>query len=193
MNNLKPNRRTAIQALLTISAVGALSACKQRESQSGSNKTSLKFAADGKFLTADETLFLSALAKTIIPKTDTASALEAGVPQTIQDLVSNWGDDNLRLYWREGLRKISNELRQRSGQEFEKMPDLQQQNVLSQYDAFIISNKVDGNFYLDLKATVATAYYMSEAGATEELHYDPVPGDWKGDVPFSEIGKAWAT
>jgi len=44
-----------------------------------------------------------------------------------------------------------------------------------------------------MKRTIATAYYMSEVGASEELNYDPVPGDWRADVPFSEIGKAWAT
>ena len=188
-----PNRRMAIQFLLAISASGALAACGERESQTGSNKTSLRLAADGTFLNAEESLFLSAIAKTIIPKTDTASAVEAGVPQIIQEMLSTWGDDKSRLYWREGLGNISNALHQRTGQDFVSASGLQQQSVLSEYDAFTINNKADNGFYLDMKRTVATAYYMSEPGATEELHYDPVPGDWRGDVSFSEIGKAWAT
>ena len=188
-----PNRRMAIQSLLAISAAGALAACRERKSQTGANKTVLKLAADGTFLNAKEVLFLSALAKTIIPKTDTASAVEAGVPLIIQDMLSSWGDEKSRLYWREGLGYIADELHQRTGQKFVSASDLQQQSVLSEYDAFVINNKADNGFYLAMKRTVATAYYMSEPGATEELHYDPVPGDWRGDVPFSEISKAWAT
>lgn len=187
------SRREGIKGLLAISAAGALAACGKRESQSGKGTSSLKYAAKGKFFDMREVGLLSALAQTIIPKTDTPSAVEAGVLETLQDLVSNWGDDSLRLYWREGLRQLSDVLKQNAGEDFASTSDLQQNNVLGKYDAQTAKGEVDDPFYLDMKRTIATAYYMSEAGATEELHYDPVPGEWRGDVPFSEIGKAWAT
>ena len=194
MTNTQPNRRTAIKSLLAISSLGALAACGKRKSQSGKTASAtLKYAAKGKFLDLSEVGLLSALAQTIIPRTTTPSAVDVGVPQTLQDLLSNWGDDNVRLYWREGLSQLSDNLKQAAGQDFAKASELQQNNVLGKYDAQAAKGEVDDPFYLDMKRTIATAYYMSEAGATEELHYDPVPGDWKGDVPFSEIGKAWAT
>lgn len=195
MTNLQPNRRTAIKSLLAISSLGALAACGKRESQAGNNKPSmaLKYASEGKFLNVNEVGFLTALSQTIIPKTDTPSAVDAGVPQTLQELLSNWGDDNFRLYWREGLSNLSKALRQRSGQDFEKLSNIQRQNTLDKYDRLVFSQDVNDAFYDDMKRTVVMAYYMSEPGATEELHYEPVPGEWRGDVPFSEIGKAWAT
>lgn len=195
MTNIQPNRRVLIKSLLAISSLGALAACGKRESQSGRNKPSiaLKYASEGKFLSINEVGFLSALSQTIIPRTTTPGAADAGVPQTLQDLLSNWGDNNFRLYWREGLSQLSKTLRQSSGQDFEKLSSTQRQNSLDKYDTLVVNQDVDDAFYLDMKRTVATAYYMSEAGATEELHYEPVPGDWRGDVPFSEIGKAWAT
>ena len=194
MTNIQPNRRSAIKSLLAISSLGALAACGKRENQGGKTaSTTLEYAAKGKFLDVNEVGLLSALAQTIIPKTTTPSAVDAGVPQTLQDLLSNWGDDNLRLYWREGLSELSNSLKQAAGQAFEKLSELQQNNVLGRYDAQAAKGDVDDPFYQDMKRTIATAYYMSEVGATEELHYDPVPGNWRGDVPFSEIGKAWAT
>ena len=194
MTNTQSNRRTVIKSLLAISSLGALAACQSRESQSARvTAAKLKYAAEGKFLDTDELGLLSVLAGTIIPRTTTPSAADAGVPQTPQDRLSNWGDDNFRMYWREGLSQLSDNLHQGAGQDFEMASELQQNNVLGTYDAQAAKGEVDDPFYLDMKQTIATAYYMSEAGATQELHYDPVPGDWRGDVPFSEIGKAWAT
>jgi len=53
--------------------------------------------------------------------------------------------------------------------------------------------KVKDDFYKDMKQTAATAYYMSEIGASEELAYEPVPGEWIGCVPLSDYPKTWAT
>jgi hypothetical protein len=39
---------------------------------------------------------------------------------------------------------------------------------------------------------VLVGYYQSEAGATQELRYELVPGAWRGCVPYSEIGRATA-
>lgn len=192
-----PNRRDTLKSLLAISAAGALAACSQGEMQSTENSAassaSLKYASEGQYLTAEETAFVSSLAQTIIPKTQTPGAADVGVHDTIQEMLSKWGDDEARLYWREGLAKLARVLRKSAGQDFVKLSALQGQNVLSKYDAQVIGGGLNDPFYRDMKKTVATAYYMSEAGASEELHYDPVPGEWRGDVPFSEIGKAWAT
>lgn len=189
------DRRTMIKTLLAISSAGALAACERRDSQNNPNnsvESSTQVTAK-KFLNAGEVALLSVLAQTIIPKTQTAGAVEAGVPETLQDLLSNWGDDNVRLYWREGFTTLSAELEQLAGQDFTKVSTTQRQNILGKYDDAANNDALNHQFYLDMKQTIATAYYMSEPGASEELHYDPVPGDWRGDVPFSEIGKAWAT
>jgi hypothetical protein len=35
-------------------------------------------------------------------------------------------------------------------------------------------------------------YYSSEQGATQELRYNPAPGRFIGDIPFSKVGKRWS-
>ena len=65
--------------------------------------------------------------------------------------------------------------------------------ALTAYDAAVYEWQIDDGFYRDLKSTVVEAYYMSEVGATEELAYEPVPGEWIGCVPLSEFPKTWAT
>jgi gluconate 2-dehydrogenase gamma chain len=47
------------------------------------------------------------------------------------------------------------------------------------------------SFFRTLKELTLVGYYTSEAGATEELRVNPM-GGFRGDVPYAEIGRAWA-
>ena len=47
-------------------------------------------------------------------------------------------------------------------------------------------------FFPLLKDLVTVGYFTSELGATRAVRYDPVPGAYRGCVPLSEIGRAWA-
>ena len=189
-------RRDALKSLLAISAASALAACTGK-TENGEAKpaasASLKYASEGKFLNAKEMALVAALAQTIIPKTETAGAIEAGVPAAIQGLASEWGDDNFRKYSRTGLAALDKHFISVGGQAFADQSEKQRESLLSKYDADVFSGKVEDDFYRNFKSTVATAYYMSEPGATEELIYEAVPGEWKGCVPFSDIGRTWAT
>ena len=42
-----------------------------------------------------------------------------------------------------------------------------------------------------LKELVVVGYYTSEIGATEELRVNPM-GVWRADIPYAEVGRAWA-
>ena len=46
--------------------------------------------------------------------------------------------------------------------------------------------------YGRIKELAVTLYYLSEPGATEELHYELVPGHWIASAPIGEIGRTWA-
>ena len=195
MYGLSMNRRGAIQALLAISATGALAAC----GNSGDAVTTdaatddLRYAGGARFFSEDEMSQLSALADTIIPTTDTPGAVAAGVPDTLQKLASEWGDDTYRRYWRQGLRDLTGKLDAAAGESFAALPAEAREAALGRHDANVFAGDVEDGFYKDLKRTVATAYYMSEPGATQELAYEPVPGEWIGVAPISDYPKTWAT
>lgn len=181
-------RREAMQLLLATAGAGALAACGSK-----AGDAEAPVFQGGEFLNAGEMALMSALAQTIIPATDTPSAVEAGVPQTLQDLVSNWGDNGLRVYWREGLKVLNKHfLNAEGGGQFSNLTEPKQYALLNAYDEAVYKGDIDNGFYKDLKHTIAQAYYMSEIGASEELNYDPVPGDFLGDIPFADVGKAWA-
>lgn len=47
-------------------------------------------------------------------------------------------------------------------------------------------------FFGTLKELTVAGYYTSEVGATQELHWNPTPGEYRPDVPFTEVGRTWA-
>ena len=192
MTKLLLNRRGAIASLLAISATSALSACGNADTHSrGTVDAGLKYASVGQFFSANEMAMLGAIAGTIMPATNTPGAVEAGVPAVVQELASVWGNDDYRRYWRAGLSDMAKRL-QDADRPFVDMTADQKTRALGTLDADVFNGSLDIGFYRDLKSTVLQAYYMSEPGATEELAYEPVPGEWVGCVPLSQYPKSWA-
>ncbi|MEL6857963.1 MAG: gluconate 2-dehydrogenase subunit 3 family protein [Pseudomonadota bacterium] len=188
MQDFRLQRRQVFQSLLALSVIGGLAAC----ADDGEAAPRLAASKPG-FLTADEMGLVSAVAQTLIPMTATAGAVQAGVPDTIQDLATDWGDDAFRTYWREGLLALQTALGGESGPTFTALSPSERAVVLAAYDASVFDGQVEDGFYRDFKATVVQAYYMSEPGASEELAYEPVPGEWIGCVPLADFPKNWAT
>ena len=189
MIELNLKRRQVFQGLLAISAMGGLAACDTTERVS---EAPAEPVPEGYF-TPPEMALLAAIAQTLIPRTETAGAVEAGVPATLQELATDWGDDAFRTYWRTGLQALEISLQSNSGKSFAKLSSEAQTDLLSEYDAAVFAETQIDPFYRDLKRTIVQAYYTSEPGASEELAYEPVPGEWIGCVPLSEFPKAWAT
>ena len=195
MNPTHLDRRDMFKSLLALSAVGALSACGGAQEVSpteGASDASSTPDISG-FFDAGEMTLISALADTIIPATETPGAVGAGVPETIQALATDWGNDEFRTFWRDGLATLGGVLTEQAGGDFASLDPEQRLATLTAYDASVFDAQVEDGFYRALKATVVEAYYMSEPGATEELAYEPVPGEWIGCVPLSEYPKTWAT
>lgn len=194
MTKLTMNRRTAITSLLAISAAGALAACgpPERVVAVSEDGLDMDYASVTKFFSVSEMAFLAALAQTIMPQTDTAGAVEAGVPDVLQDLASVWGDAAYRRYWREGIAALEQTLTASSGQNFVELSPSLRTNMLTSFDADVYDGKIINQFYRDAKRTILQAYYKSEPGASEELAYEPIPGAWIACAPLSEFPKTWA-
>jgi hypothetical protein len=47
-------------------------------------------------------------------------------------------------------------------------------------------------FYRDLKSAVLYAYFSSEEIGKNVLSYDPIPGEYRGCMPLSEVGNTWS-
>jgi len=187
MERFDLDRRQVLGGLIALSAVGGLAACRLSTDETGSD------VAPPDFFVADEMVLIAAIAQTIIPKTDTAGAIEAGVPETLQEVASVWSDDDYREHWRDGLGALGESLTDAKGTAFVDLSAQERDARLSEYDTVVFAGETQNDFYKDFKATVIEAYYMSEAGASEELAYVAVPGEAIPCAPLSEYPKAWAT
>jgi hypothetical protein len=153
------------------------------------------FTEPGKqgFFTSNESTFMSALADTLIPTTNTPGALEAGVPAGFDQLLTGWASGARRTAIRQAIAALRVDLDQRAGESFVSASPAARLSALTALDAGAYGPEHERyEDYRDIKVLMVRLYYASEPGATLELRYDPVPGGYDGDVPFAKIGRAWA-
>jgi len=166
-----------------------------------------------KALSASQARVLDVVAELIVPATDTPGAREAGVPQFVDRAVADFCTPADAQAIRSGLDRIDADARAAHGAAFTAIGPAQQTALLARYDAEKaappapvgrgdtetgLSNRTPGPppsppFFRLLRDLVTVGYFTSEVGATKALRYDPIPGDYKGCIPLSQIGRAWAT
>jgi len=150
-------------------------------------------AAEPELLTRDELLLTGVLAELIIPRTDTPGALAVGAHRTVDHLLKSCALAPAQAQFRAGLARIDAVAQAQAGKRFAALPPDRQTALLYQLDAGREPfDAADQRFFRQLKAYVAFAYYTSEAGATRELAYLPVPGGFKGKVKVTNATRTWA-
>lgn len=144
-------------------------------------------------LTRDELQLTGVLAELIIPKTDTPGALAVGAHRTIDHLLKTCAQAAEQARFKAGLARIEAVAQAQGGKRFGALPSARQVALLNALDAG--APPFDGEeqrFFRQLKGQVAFAYYTSEAGATRELAYLPIPGGFKGNYKLTRSTRSWA-
>ena len=144
-----------------------------------------------KYLEIDDAFFINELSNTIIPNTELPGAVALGVPQEIENYVFN-------VYNEKNLKKFQNDLHTFKNHLIEK---LFYESILSEKTVILNdiqkmkrNNKIR-KIYMSFKKLVIESYFLTEVGATQVLRYNGpsvILGEYKGCVPFGEIGKTWA-
>jgi gluconate 2-dehydrogenase gamma chain len=200
MNRRKALQRTALALGYTISAplaAAVLNGCRA--------KPEVTFVP--KFFTEDQARLVSALAETILPRTDTPGAIDAGVPGFIDDMVATVYSAEQQKNFSVGLAAFDELARTEIGDHFiDATPEQQLAFVKTTNTALLTGNDASQSegwwaagtgkskpFFLEMKELTVLGFFTSEAGATQVLQYKQVPGPFKGCVPLSDVGKAWAT
>lgn len=171
------SRRDAMMFAIALVGGGAgLSACSDNK---------------GPFFSSTRMVLLDEVCQLIIPTTDTPGAREAGVPAFIDSMMVNWASDETKDQIKDVIDGIDEKARADADSRFMSLEPAQRFDILKQYDAQALAE--DGHPYRRFKELVLVGYYLSEIGATQELHYELVPGRWQADLPLSEVGRTWAT
>lgn len=149
------------------------------------------------FFTEDQARMVSEIAEIIIPKTDTPGAKDVGVPGFIDQMLKECYKKEDQDRFMSGLKAFDDDAIASLGDSFMDLDTTrQQEHVKKIHDAAIDAAKKgekEKPFILMTKELTVVGFFTSEQGATQVLHYDPVPGAYHGCIPLSEIGKTWAT
>lgn len=135
------------------------------------------------------------LSEMIIPTTDTPGAIEAGVPDFIATIVSEWYNTTERGSFFLGLKKLDEYCQAVDGSDFYKASDdLRLEALRKQEQVAKEPQTGDGQPFFDqIKELVVVGYYSSEVGAKQEWRYLPMPGQYDGDYDFSRVGRQWVS
>lgn len=140
---------------------------------------------------------VSALADVILPEDDTPSASQVGVPQFIESMVKEVYNEEQRSQFLNGLDQFGEDSSVTLNGNFYDMTDEIKYEHTFGLNRAAIENPRDENgnrpFILIFRELTMLGYFTSEVGATQVLRYEPTPGEYRGCVPFEEIGRTWAT
>lgn len=133
------------------------------------------------------------LGELIIPTTDTPGAIAAGVHDFINyQLVYCFSKQDQEWHLK-SLERIAHLARIEFGKDFITASKEQQIDFLTRMEKPVDPfTHDDRNYFKQLKSLVIFGYYTSEIGATQELKYLPIPGGYKGNIKFKDIGRAWS-
>ncbi|TCM22096.1 gluconate 2-dehydrogenase subunit 3-like protein [Novosphingobium sp. PhB165] len=140
--------------------------------------------------TPDQRALMSALSERVMPTTDTPGAIAAGVPAYIEKLLADWAVAEDREPILSGLAEIDARSRQDYG-----LPAVQAKP--DQQDALLTLTMNDAlpggaEFFKAFRQMVIVGYYTSEIGITQEREYLPVPSEYNGAFPYSQVNKVYS-
>ena len=145
---------------------------------------------DGKLFSEHQMTILYSLCETILPKTDTPSAVEVGchefVPHQLQHCHSKQQqDDCIHI-----INKVDLVANGEFGKSFSLLQATQQQQLLLDFETNSVSTDNEKGQFRFLKALIVFGYFTSEIGVTKVLDYQPVPGGFVGSIPANAETKS---
>lgn len=136
-------------------------------------------------LTDHELEIVGLVADLILPRSDTPSATDLGVPAFVDLIVGEWMDDEDASEFRAGLASLDDTARARSGAPFAAAPEENRLAIVRTLDEGLpevgSDAPVPDGFYPTLKRLVVTGYFTTAQGASQ-TGYRITPGMYAGCV-----------
>jgi len=143
------DRRALLQRALVLAGVVVLPG--GGEALAAAAKTSQRL------LSAPRYALLTAVADTMVPKTETAGAVEVGVPENVDALLRNWAAPGTRAALIAALDAIDASARQSAGKTFVALTPAERHDVLTAHDAAALKPPAPGQAPNPLAAAPAVA------------------------------------
>jgi len=152
-------------------------------------------------LSAPQRALVAAMAETILPRTDTPGAIDAGVPRFIELMVQDWFNDVERTIFLDGLAGFMH-----------RHPDFVEHTAAQQCATLeALESEYDGHawyaqggspfeesgmelpFFLQFKELTVYGFFTSEVGEKQVLRLDPMAVAYDGDYPIGPDDSARAS
>ncbi len=155
------------------------------------------------FLNDDQALFISSFVDTLIPATETPGGLDVKADIFIDLIFAKSYDVEAQQQVRNDLDQFNAESENKYGDVFANLNSEDRKRSLldhenesgkfrkSVWGTAVGEEEQPPGFYRSLKSLTLWAYFSSEEVGREILVYDPVPGEYRGCIPFSDVGKSW--
>lgn len=149
-------------------------------------------------LSAEQNEMVATLADIIIPPTDTPGARAAHAHRFVDAVLDGSFLPEDRDRFLKGLDAANARCQDAYGAPFVECTPEEQKALVADLDDETFgpdapdADPENPSFYRMAKELVIVGYYTSEIGAREELQTNLVPGRYDGDVPYEEVGRAWA-
>lgn len=141
---------------------------------------------------------LGDIAEVILPKTTSPGAKEAGVGSFIPIMVRDCYTEEDQKIFVEGLSKLEDASKKMFGKpfvdsSFEERTALIRE-IEKETNEYYEKKKPEDpkHYYRMIRELTLLGYFTSELGATKALRYNPIPGRYEGDVPYSKGDRVWA-
>lgn len=149
-------------------------------------------AADGRVFSREQLGVLREVCAQVIPATDTPGAAELDVHGFIDNQLFCCHGEAEQSEARAVMDALDRESRARHGAGFVEQDGARRLGLLKDLEqptgGFGANDK---QAFKLLKNLIVFGYFTTEVGATQELAYDPIPGGFKGSIPYTRIGRAW--
>ena len=142
---------------------------------------------------------MGAMAELIMPATETPGAKAVRVNEFIDRILADWLFDEEREHFLAGLEDVDARTQNLFEKNFIDASTAQQSEILralgedmaAEADAVASGPRgyrgslpePENNFYFMLRRLVLVGYFTSEAGFTQQLHQEIIPGRFDGCVP----------
>ena len=155
------------------------------------------------FLSVNQAELISTLVDALLPRTETPGALDMKVDLFIDVVFARLFDKKAQEAMIAEMDRFDELSAEKFGSKFTELNTADREEYLKQKEAE--SGKFNGKvwgtavgdqkpvgFYRTIKSLALWGYFSSEEIGKNVLNYDPIPGEYLGCSPLSDVGNTWS-
>jgi hypothetical protein len=134
---------------------------------------------------------IKAIADTILPRTASPSASDVKVDRFMDLLLQDVFEEEVKQKFIQGLSQFDEDCKSNTGSRFVELNESEQTAYLEKIDNEIMEQEYDElvPFYYTFKHLTITIYFTTEQGVKQNLNYNPIPGNFIGEVDLGPDDK----